>query len=81
MILEIETMGRSFAEVELDVYDAMYVYGLTDGEIAKQFNIDNYGDIVEVEVNRWDSRDPAYYEEVLTMIEGDLGMTYNVTLL
>lgn len=76
MILEINTMGRSFNEVMEDIYDAANVYGMSSAQVDKYLIVDDYGDIVEVSTDRGD-----YYEEVIIAMSEDLDLTYDVSIL
>lgn len=81
MILEIETGGDSFSEIENRIYEAAMVLGVTEGMVDTYLNIDDYGDIVEVsesEAGRWTG---GYYEDVIEHIANDLDVDYRVTII
>lgn len=81
MILEIQTLGDSFEEVEDAFYEAASVYGLSEDDVDQGFQIDDFGSIIEVTVNPADGRGYNELENKLVQIGEDLDLSYDVQIL
>ena len=81
MILESQTLGDSFEELEDAIYEAASVYGLSETDVDQNYQIDFFGDIVEIQVNTMSGSDDQRYEDILIQFGEDLDLDYNVAIL